>query len=80
MVHPQFRQKFLLFGQGRKQAETARIILQDSTRMRPEGEHHALIPPGRSRLDKLPDHLTVSQMDPVEKAGGDYSHFTSGKS
>ena len=56
------------------------ILLQHGPRMRRKRDDNRLLAPFAGRGDECTDHLAMSQMDPVEKAGGDYSHFTSGKS
>ena len=45
-----------------------------------KGNDNRLLAPFAGRGDECLYHLAMPQMDTVEKAGGDYSHFTSGKS
>lgn len=45
-----------------------------------EGNGNRLLAPFTGAGDECLNHLTVSEMDTVEKAGCDYSHLTSGKS
>jgi hypothetical protein len=63
-----------------QQAERPRILLQDRAGMLRKGNDNRLLPPLPGRGDERLYNLTVSQMDAVKEAGGDYSHFTSGKS
>ena len=73
-------QQRLLFLRRIQQPEGAGVLLQDGARVLRERNDNRLLAPFAGGGDECLYHLTVAQMDPVEKAGGDYSHFTSGKS
>ena len=66
--------------QGGQEAQTIGILLQDTARMRPESDQQALLSPLTGDGAQPVDHLLVSQMYAVEKAGRRYSHFTNSKS
>ena len=57
-----------------------RVLSQDGARMLRESNGNRLLAPFTGAGDECLNHLAVSQMDAVEKAGSDYSHLTSGKS
>ena len=72
------QQLLLLFHAG-KQPELAGILLQHRPGMGPEGDDNGLLSPFTGRGDHGLQNITVSQMDPVKKAGRYYTHLTHSK-
>ena len=79
-VHAQGAQQRLLLLRGIEQPQVARVLLEDGARMLREGNDNRLLALLAGGGDERLDDLAVSEMDPVEESGGDYSHLTSGKS
>ena len=79
-VHPESAEHLLFLFGGRKQPQTARILLQHSAGVIRKSNDNRLLFPFAGRGDECHYNPAVSGVDTVEKACGHYSHFTRGKS